>query len=254
MATAKEWGTHGAGRLRELFERVESFTIGAEEELLLVDPDGFDLVPAAADLVARLDDASTYRQELSAAQLEIVTPVCQTAGQVADALAHGRRRAMDCSGGAVRLAAAGVHPFTVPWAQVSPGPRFQRILREHRWGARIGGLTAGLHIHLGVPGADRALAVFNAMRGYMPEIAALAAASPHFAGRDTGFASIRPKLSDTLPHQGVAPIAESWEAYSTMLHWGRQTRAYADPAELWWECRLHLRLGTIEVRAPDAQA
>ena len=254
MATAKEWGTPGADRLRELFGRVESFTIGAEEEVLLVDPETFDLRPAGGELVSRLADPATYREELSAAQLEIVTPVCRSAGEVARSLAEGRRRAIEAAGGAVRLAAAGAHPFAEPWAEVGSGERFQRILHEHRWGARTGALAAGIHIHLGVPGADRALAVFDALRGYMPELSALAAAAPYFAGRDTGFASIRPKLSDALPHQGVAPAAVSWESHAAIIDQGRRAGAHRDPAELWWECRLHLRLGTIEVRAPDAQA
>jgi carboxylate-amine ligase len=116
------------------------------------------------------------------------------------------------------------------------------------------GLAGGLHIHLGVPGADRLLAVYNALRGYMPEVAALAAAAPYFAGQDSGLASIRPKLADALPRQGVAPPLPNWAAFAEMLAWGARTGAFLDRAELWWECRLHPGFGTIEVRAPDVQA
>ena len=120
MATAKEWGTPGADRLRELFGRVESFTIGAEEEVLLVDPETFDLRPAGGELVSRLADPATYREELSAAQLEIVTPVCRSAGEVARSLAEGRRRAIEAAGGrpeACRRPAA-----CAPPSPRSPGP------------------------------------------------------------------------------------------------------------------------------------
>jgi carboxylate-amine ligase len=243
-----------ADGLRERFSRAGGFTIGVEEELLLVDPVNCGLAPVSEQLVSVLDDACRYRSELSAAQIEIVTPVARTVPEAVAHLAEGRRRAVDAAGGAVRLAGAGTHPFAEPWADISSGERFQRLVREHRFGARVGALAAGLHVHLGIPGADRTVAVFDALRGYMPEVAALAAAAPFFAGKDTGFASIRPKLADALPHQGVAPVAGSWERYAEMLRWGRDTGAFPDPSELWWECRLHLKLATVEVRAPDAQA
>lgn len=115
-------------------------------------------------------------------------------------------------------------------------------------------LPAGLHIHVTVPGLDRALAVYNALRGHMPEIAALAAAAPFFEARDTGLASIRPLLADSLPRQGVAPAFPTWDAYANYLTWGVTSGAFVDFHELWWECRLHPVFGTIEVRAPDAQA
>ena len=154
----------------------------------------------------------------------------------------------------MRTAGIGAHPFGQPWSGISPDPRFERIERRFRWGARQGGLAAGLHIHLGVPGAGALLAVYNALRGAMPEVAALAAAAPHFAGRDTGLASIRPKLADALPHQGVAPAFAGWREYADLLAWGRRTGSFGDHTKLWWECRLHPGFGTIEVRAPDAQA
>jgi carboxylate-amine ligase len=88
----------------------------------------------------------------------------------------------------------------------------------------------------------------------MPEVGALAAAAPYFAGRDTGLASIRPKLADALPNQGVAPAFAGWGDYEALLGWGRRTGSFPDHTKLWWECRLHPGFGTIEVRVPDAQA
>ena len=126
----------------------------------------------------------------------------------------GRRTVFVLAAGEVRLAGLGAHPFAEPWSGISPGPRFEVIERRFRWAARQGGLAAGLHIHLGIPGADVLLAVYNALRGFMPEVAALAAAAPYFAGRDTGLASIRPKLADALPNQGVAPSFGGWSDYA----------------------------------------
>jgi glutamate---cysteine ligase / carboxylate-amine ligase len=243
-----------AGGLRAAFDGADGFTVGVEEELLLVDPRSFDLVAAGPGLLEQLGDPDRFRAELSPAQIEIVSPVCTGAADAVAALVAGRQAAAAAGAGEVRLAGLGAHPFAAPWSGISPGTRFEMIERRFRWSARQGGLAAGLHVHVGLPGADTLLAVYNALRGYMPQIAALAAAAPYFAGRDTGLASIRPKLADALPHQGVAPAFAGWDDYAELLEWGRRTNAFPDHTKLWWECRLHPGFGTIEVRVPDAQA
>jgi carboxylate-amine ligase len=241
-------------RLREPFERGQALTVGVEEELLLVDPQTLDLVSPAHDLVAELGDSGRFRKELSAAQIEILTPVCATTGEAAQAIAAGRRVVIEHLAGRARLAGVGAHPFARPWSDFAEGERYDVIGRDYRWGARVGALAAGLHIHVAVDGADRALAVLNALRGLMPELAALAAGAPFFDRRDTGLASIRPKLADALPRQGVSPAFRDWDHYARLLEWGRRSGTFLDPSTLWWECRLQPRLGTVEMRAPDAQA
>lgn len=240
--------------LRAVFDRSGGLTLGVEEELLLVEPESLDLVDAGPRLLAELDDPARFRAELSPAQIEIVSPVCTSPADAVGALVEGRRATVAAARGSVRLAALGAHPFAEAWSGISPGPRFALIERRFRWGARQGGLAAGLHVHLGVPGADALLAVYNALRGHMPDIAALAAAAPFFAGRDTGLASIRPKLADALPNQGVAPVLADWSEYAALLRWGRRTGSFRNHTKTWWECRLHPGFGTIEVRVPDAQA
>src|SRR6185437_4701570 len=141
----------------------------------------------------------------------------------------------------------------LPAGAFSPGDRYSEIVEQHRLGARLGALASGLHVHVGVHGAERALAVYNAMRGYAPLFTALAANAPFVAGKDTGLATVRPMLADALPRQGVGPVLSSWSDLKELVEWGRRTGTIPDPAKLWWECRLNLRLGTIELRAPDAQ-
>jgi carboxylate-amine ligase len=92
------------------------------------------------------------------------------------------------------------------------------------------------------------------MRGYTPLFTALAANAPFIAGQDTGLATVRPMLADALPRQGVGPHLPAWSDLDELVEWGRRTGAIPDPAKLWWECRPNLRLGTIELRAPDAQS
>jgi carboxylate-amine ligase len=243
-----------AQRLRAGFDLHLEFTVGVEEEVLLVDRQTLDLAPRAPELLEELGDPERFHAELSPAQIEIVSPPCTTASDAVDALARGRRCVLTAATGDIRLAGMGAHPFAEPWSDVSPLPRHRQIAARYRWGARQGGLAAGLHVHLGMAGADRVLAVFNALRGHMPQVAALAAGAPFFDSRDTGLASIRPKLADALPRQGVAPAFPTWLDYARFLHAGRGTGSFADYRELWWECRLHPGFGTIEVRVADAQA
>src|SRR5262249_54534427 len=128
------------------------------------------------------------------------------------------------------------------------------LLAEHQLGVRLGALAAGLHVHVAVCGAERALAVHNALRTLMPALVAISANAPYIAGIDSGLATVRCTLADALPRRGTGPGVTSWDAYEETLRWGRDTGAVTDASRLWWDCRLNLRTGTIEVRAPDAQA
>jgi carboxylate-amine ligase len=105
-----------------------------------------------------------------------------------------------------------------------------------------------------VGGAERSLAVYNALRSFLPELAALAANAPYYEGADTGLASMRPKLSELLPRQGVPPAFASWDAFAEALRWGAASGAVPEPRRWWWELRPHPAYGTLEVRVPDSQA
>jgi carboxylate-amine ligase len=109
-------------------------------------------------------------------------------------------------------------------------------------------------VHVAVRPADRALAVYNALRSYLPELLALAANAPFYEGRDTGLATVRPKLNELLPRQGVPPSIPSWEAFADALRWGARAGGVPEPRVWWWELRPHPAWGTLEVRVPDAQS
>jgi carboxylate-amine ligase len=226
---------------------VRDLTIGVEEELLVLDPESFDLVQPPCGVFAE-----PFKRELSPFQVEVVTGVCETAPQAVAELTARRARLIEALAGR-RLAGLGTHPFAAPWSGTSPGRRYADVLEDHQAGARLGRLAAGLHVHVAVAGADRALAVYNAFRGLAPLFVALAANAPFFAGADTGLATVRQKLCDVLPRQGVGPRFGSWADLEAYVDWGLRAGAFVDPAQLWWECRPNLRLGTIELRAPDAQ-
>jgi carboxylate-amine ligase len=114
-------------------------------------------------------------------------------------------------------------------------------------------LVCALQVHVAVGGAERTLAVHNALRSHLPHLAALAANAPFYEGRDCGLASVRPKLAELLPRQGVPPSFAAWEDYAQALSWGARSGRFAKPAAWWWELRLHPTFGTLELRVPDAQ-
>jgi len=109
-------------------------------------------------------------------------------------------------------------------------------------------------VHVAVGGADRSLAVYNGLRPWLPLIAALAANAPFHDGRDTGMASIRPKIAEQLPRQGIPPAIGSWEEFAATLAWGAASGAVPGPRRWWWELRPHPAFGTLELRVPDAQS
>jgi glutamate---cysteine ligase / carboxylate-amine ligase len=154
----------------------------------------------------------------------------------------------------VRFAGVGAHPFAVPWSDIGSAARYQALLAEHQLGIRLGALAAGLHVHLGVAGADRSLAVHNALRSLMPALMALSANAPFIAGMDSGLATVRCTLADALPRHGTGPAFRDWNAFQASLEWGRVSGAVPDTSRYWWDCRLNTRTGTVEVRALDAQA
>jgi carboxylate-amine ligase len=235
----------------DVFEQVAPATVGVEEELFLVSPETLELVPREPGLVAALG-RDVFRGELRASQLEIVTPVCESAAEVGAELERARLALAAAAGGRFLPLAAGTHPFATDWGEVSEADRYRMIEDEYSWAARRS-LACGLHVHVAVGGADRSLAVFNALRSYLPEISALAANSPFLEGEDTGLSSVRPKLIGSLPRTGVPPALGSWVRFVAFLDWARAGGLFPDASFLWWDLRPHPGHGTIELRAADSQ-
>ena len=238
-----------AAELRAAFDRPGPVTVGLEEELMLLDGETLDLAPHAADVIAGLGGDPRFKLEMPAAQLEIVTAPHPTVAAAAEELARARADLAAAVAGRFRLAGAGAHPFAAGTGPLNPGPRYEAIGAEYAAVARRQ-LVFGLHVHVAIRGADRALAVYNALRSYLPELAAVAANAPFYEGRDSGLASVRSRVSGLLPRQGVPPVLESFEAYAEALRWC----GFDDPRQWWWELRLHPVFGTVEVRVPDTQA
>jgi len=239
-------GTPNEERLRAAFAPPSPPTVGIEEEVMLLDLRTLDLVPRAAEVLAALEGDDRFALELPAAQLELVVPPAPSAGAAVAGLARARADVARALSGELRLAGAGLHPFASAIGELNSGERYDRTLAEHGDDARRQ-LVFALQVHVAIRGEDRALAVYNALRSYLPELAALAANAPFHGGRDTGLASARPGISILLPRQGVPPALGSWAEYAAALAW------VGDPSRWWWELRPHPLHGTLEIRVPDTQ-
>ena len=242
-----------ADTLRARFDAPDALGIGIEEELFLLDPETLDLDRHAREVVEATDGDPRFKLELPASQLEIATPPCPDVPGAIEALGRARADLAEAAQPYGRLMTAGAHPFTAEIGRLTDDPRYIRTLEEYGERARRQ-LVSGLHLHVSLGGADRTLAVYNAMRSYLPELAALAANAPFHVGRDTGLASIRPTIAVYLQRQGVPPAIASWEWFADALSWGETSDTVPDARRWWFELRLHATYGTLELRVPDAQS
>nr|MBA3326994.1 YbdK family carboxylate-amine ligase [Solirubrobacterales bacterium] len=240
--------------LRAPFDAATPLTVGVEEELMLVDAETLDLAPRAPELLRALGGDERFKLELPAAQLEVITAPAARVSDAAGALARGRSDLATVAAAAgLRVIGAGAHPFASAVGELNAGERYDATRAEYGEMA-YRQLVCGLHVHVAVGDADRALAVHDSLRSHLPELAALAASAPFHEGRDTGLASMRPKIAELLPRQGVPPALGGWAAYAEALRWGRAAGGVPEPRRWWWELRLHPLHGTVEVRVPDTQA
>lgn len=218
---------------------------------MLLDPGTLDLLPRGPEVVSRAADRRVMT-ELPASQVELAT---KPAAKVAEALAELgdlRRLLAGAAEGIGLVAAAGVHPFAAPEGEINTTGHYADLGRTYAGIARRQ-LVCGLHVHVAIRPIERALAVHNQLRSYLPELAALAGNGPFYSGRDSGLESIRPVISGQLPRQGVPPAFASPEEAEEALRWSLAAGAITRPGHWWWELRLHPTLGTVEVRVCDAQ-
>jgi carboxylate-amine ligase len=229
------------------------FTVGAEEELLLVDADHRLRSTPATSLVERLGAActrvGTVSSELYAAEIEFATAVCEDATGVGTCLASARA-ALARAGG--RALAVGVHPAgRFGDAALTDGPRYEAI------GASFAGLlrtpTAAFQVHVGLPDPEAAIAAYRGLRNQLAVLSALAAGSPFWHGRDSGLASARWGVINSYPRGGVPPSVTSWEEYVALAEAVAAAAEVPDYTHVWWDVRVQPRFGTVEVRVMDAQ-
>jgi len=234
-------------------------SLGVEVELALVDAESGELACVAPELLARVGagypeaEHPKIKKELYQCTVEVITGVCATVAEARADLAESMReveQAAADSGAAV--IGAGLHPFT-PWHQLSlsEGERYQRLVDTIGWPARRL-TTHGVHVHVGVRSGDKAIATVNSLTEYLPVFLALSAASPYWNGRDTGLASTRTKIFESMPTTGLPPHLRDWAEFNVFLDTLIEAGAIETVREVWWDIRPHPGYGTVELRMCDS--
>jgi glutamate---cysteine ligase / carboxylate-amine ligase len=244
---------------RERFESSTDFTIGLEEEFAILDPATLELEHRFEDVYAacQKDDllAESAAGELIAAEIEIRSGRSETFAAAMEAQRERRARLFELTGGmGLALAAMGTHPWADYLDQrIIDTPHYNRLRHELGWVAQRNN-TWSLHVHMGIRGADRAIAVCDWMRELLPLLLAVSANSPFLDRRDTGLHTVRTEIfTRTFPRCGVPSPFRDWESYASFIGLLQGTGTVVESTQLWWSVRPHHEFGTVEVRICDAQ-
>jgi carboxylate-amine ligase len=230
-----------------------NYTIGIEEELMILDAESFELVNAVEALLA-VAGSEQVKPELMESVLEIATvphPHTAAAGEELRALRARVARAAAEQG--LAIGAAGTHPFA-HWEdqRIVARPRYRGLVSDLRFVARQE-LLFGQHVHVGLDDREKAIHVANGMRVHLPILLALSANSPFWRGDATGLASTRMPIFRAFPRVGIPPAYESWDDYAATVAFMVASGAIEDYTYLWYDVRPHPNLGTVEIRVMDAQ-
>jgi len=234
------------------------WTVGVEEELMLLDPRDWSLANRIDDVLAVLPPATASHAsaETHACVLELKTDPHPTAADATAELARLRQRLDSALRDRLGLhdAAAGTHPTaTRSEVAVSSGPRYRQIAATMR-ALACREPTMALHVHVAVPDASTAVQALDGLRSDLPVLLALSANSPYWRASDSGFASIRTPIFSMFPRVGIQRHFGTYTEYVRAVDPMVRSGAIPDPGFLWWDARLRPRLGTVEVRIMDAQS
>lgn len=236
------------------FGAAADFSLGVEDELLLVDPLTHALEHRAADVLARLAMSpleGAVVPDCYAGLIELATKVCSDVTHATASVAALRQRLNGIGACAI---GAGLHPAGRFGDVVrAPGERYRLLASEMR-GLLGRTPTCALHVHVAMPDADTAVRACNALRAHLPVLQALAANSPFWFGRDSGLASARAQLFREFPRSEIPPAYASYDHYAESVSALVAAGDLPDYTFLWWDIRPHPVLGTLEVRAMDSQA
>lgn len=229
------------------------YTLGIEEELMLLEADKLELTAGVEPIVAALSDEHV-KPELMQCQIEVATPPRRTAeAALADLLALRLRVIRAAATRGMRIAGAGTHPFSLSEAQsLTTRDRYRELAAALRYPLRRE-VCFGMHVHVAVGGADKALRVIEALLGDLPLLLALSTSSPFWRGEQTGLRSTRTIVFQSLPRSGLPPAFDSYDDYARGVEQLQRAGAIPDHSYLWWDIRPHPRFGTVEVRALDVQ-
>ena len=243
--------------MRIEFNASERCTVGVEWELELVELETRQLASAASEILGELRpvgalDHPKAKHELFESTIEVITGICDTVAEAkADLAGTVALVAERAAAHGVGLMCSGTHP-TTGWSTqtISPSPRYAKLVEDNQWLAwRL--QIFGVHVHVGVRSADKAIPIVNALTAYVPHFLALSASSPYWVGADTGLASARSKIFEGLHTAGLPYALSGWEEFELYMETLIATKTIESVREVWWDIRPHPRFGTVELRICD---
>jgi glutamate---cysteine ligase / carboxylate-amine ligase len=227
-------------------------TLGVEIEVQVVDEAGALTTDTAASKILEQLDSKWFKHELLECTIEIITDVCGTVGEATRDIDSKLQQVIDVADEVgYRILCTGTHPFSA-WADqtVSPDPRYHRLIENCQWTARRL-LIFGVHTHVGIASGEEAIAVSNSLATYIPHFLALSSSSPFWQGRDTGLASTRSKVFESLPTAGLPYLLENWGDFQRFMRTLIGAGTISTIREVWWDIRPHPSFGTLELRICD---
>jgi carboxylate-amine ligase len=230
-----------------------AYSLGIEEELMILDGDTHELVNAIEALLESSPRGS-IKPELMESVLEISTDPCADMAEAGSQLRALRRQvAQTASAKGMAIGSAGTHPYAM-WEdqRIVARPRYRDIISALRFVARQE-LIFGMHVHVGVDGPDKAIHVANGMRVHLPVLLGLSANSPFWRAQATGMASTRTPIFRAFPRVGIPPTYDDWEDYVRRIDFMTRAGVIHDYTYLWHDVRPHPQFGTVEVRVMDSQ-
>jgi len=244
---------------REQFESSQDFTIGLEEEFAILDPRTLELEHRFEDVYAACQEdevlAESAAGELIASEVEIRSGRAETFAEAVERQRERRARLFEIvSGMGLTLGAMGTHPWANYLDQrIIDTPHYNRLRSELGWVAQRNN-TWSLHLHMGIQGADRAIAVCDWLRELLPLLLAVSANSSFLDRRDSGLHSVRSEIfTRTFPRCGIPSAFGDWETYAGFVGDLERYGSVVESTQLWWSVRPHHSFGTVEVRICDAQ-
>ncbi|MGI8774698.1 MAG: glutamate--cysteine ligase [Actinomycetota bacterium] len=236
-----------------VFNGSDTPSLGVEIEVQVVDEAGaLATDTAATKILSELGDDKWFKHELLECTVEVITDVCPNVGAVRQEIGEKLTHLIDTAEGlGYRIQCTGTHPFSA-WVDqtVSPDPRYHRLIENCQWTARRL-LIFGVHTHVGVGSGEEAIAIGNSLGTYIPHFLALSSSSPFWQGRDSGLASIRSKIFESLPTAGLPYQMNNWGQFQRFMRTLIGAGTIRSIREVWWDIRPHPGFGTIELRICD---
>jgi glutamate---cysteine ligase / carboxylate-amine ligase len=252
---SKDWGA-GSSVWEHAFGKGEPYTLGVEEEYMLLDSSTFDLVQHIDTVLAAVEGSDledVIRPELMQSVLEISTPVCRNIGEVDGELRKLRTAVTEIAREMnLRVGSAGTHPFSLFERQrITARDRYRALVDQLQYVARRE-LIFGMHVHVAIDDPEKAIKVVNGLLLHLPGLLAMSASSPFWRGEPTGLSSTRQLVFAAFPRSGPPPRFRDYADYAGVVGELERTGCIADYTHIWWDIRPHPRLGTVEIRICDA--